>query len=64
MKSKRLNNYIEDLNEVFRILRKHNIKLNLEKYMFRVSIRKFLGFMVYQKGIKANPEKIRAILAI
>jgi hypothetical protein len=35
--------------------------LNLDKCMFRVSARKLLGFLVLHRGIKANPEKIKAI---
>ena len=38
------------------------MKLNLSKCAFRVSSGKFLGFIVSQKGIEANPEKVRAIL--
>ena len=38
------------------------MKLNPSKCAFRVSSGKFLGFMVSQRGIEANPEKIQAIL--
>ena len=38
------------------------MKLNPSKCAFRVSSGKFLGFMVSQKGIEANPDKIQAIL--
>lgn len=38
------------------------MKLNPVKCVFGVSARKFLGFMLSQQGIEANPEKIRAIL--
>ena len=38
------------------------MKLNLVKCIFGVSSGKFLGFMVSQRGIEANPEKVRAIL--
>ena len=38
------------------------MKLNPSKCTFGVASRKFLGFMVSQKGIEANPEKVRAIL--
>ena len=37
------------------------MKLNLGKCAFGVTAGKFLGFMVSQKGIEANPDKIRAI---
>ena len=38
------------------------MKLNPTKCAFGVASGKFLGFMVTQWGIEANPEKIRAIL--
>ena len=36
--------------------------MNLLKCAFRVSSWKFLGFMVNKRGIKANPEKIQALI--
>ena len=38
------------------------MKLNSSKCAFRVTMGKFLGFMVSQRGIEANPDKIRAIV--
>ena len=38
------------------------MKLNPLKWAFGVASDKFLGFMVHQRGIKANPEKIRTLL--
>ena len=38
------------------------MKLNPSKCAFGVSFGKFLGFIVSQKGIEANPLKVRAIL--
>ena len=38
------------------------MKLNPSKCTIGVSFGKFLGFMVSQRGIEANPEKLRAIL--
>ena len=38
------------------------MKLNPLKCAFGVSSGKFLGFMVNQRGIEANPEKINALL--
>ena len=38
------------------------MKLNPSKCTFGVASRKFLGFMVSQRGIEANPEEVRAIL--
>lgn len=38
------------------------MKLNPSKCAFEVSSRKFLGFMVSQRRIKANLEKVKAII--
>jgi hypothetical protein len=55
-------NYLEDLKETFETLRRYRMKLNPSKCVFGVSSGKFLGFMVSQRGIEANPEKIKAVL--
>ena len=52
---------IEDLEETFANLRKINLKLNPEKCVFGVPSGKLLGFFVSQRGIEANPDKIKAI---
>ena len=54
--------HLEDLKETFNTLRSYNMKLNPGKYAFGVTAGKFLGFMVSQRGIEANPDKIRAIM--
>ena len=38
------------------------MKLNPRKCAFRMTTTKFLGFMVFQRGIEVNPDKIRAII--
>ena len=38
------------------------MKLNPSKCVFGVASGKFLSFMVFQRGIKANPEKVQAII--
>ena len=47
---------------MFRLMQAYNMKLNLAKCVFGVSARKFLGFMVTQRGIKVNPAQIKAVL--
>ena len=64
VKSKEAESHLDDLKEMFKTLRRYQIKLNLVKCAFRVSSGKFLGFMVSQKGIEANSEKVKAILEI
>ncbi|KAL0463042.1 UNVERIFIED_CONTAM: hypothetical protein Slati_0191800 [Sesamum latifolium] len=62
VKSKKPEDHIADLEETFAVLRKYRLKLNPAKYAFGVQGGHFLGFMVTQRGIKANPLKIKAIL--
>ena len=40
------------------------MKLNPSKCAFGVSSKKFLGFMVSQRGIEVNPNKFQAILSM
>ena len=40
------------------------MKLNPNKCAFGVTVGKFLGFMVSQKGIEVNSKKIRAIMEL
>ena len=54
--------YIAHLSEAFQILREYNMKLNPAKCAFGVSAEKFLGFIVNNRGIEANPDKIKAVL--
>ena len=53
---------MEDLRETFNTIRAYNKKLNPGKCDFGVTVGKFLGFMVSQRGIEANLDKIRAIM--
>ena len=53
---------MKDLRETFDTLHSYNMKLNPGKCAFEVTTGKFLGFMVSQRVIKANPDKIRAII--
>ena len=54
--------HLRDLWAMFNVLRLHHLKLNASKYAFGVGSGKFLGFMVTQRGIEANPNQITAIL--
>ena len=62
VKSKEELAYLDNLKETFTTLKQYQMKLNPSKCAFGVASGKFLGFMVFQKGIEANPEKVRAIL--
>uniref|UniRef100_A0A2N9FWX9 Uncharacterized protein n=1 Tax=Fagus sylvatica TaxID=28930 RepID=A0A2N9FWX9_FAGSY len=62
VKTKDERKHLEDLKETFETLRRYRMKLNPSKCVFGVSSGKFLGFMVSQRGIEANPDKIKAVL--
>ena len=62
VKNQQEDDHLDDLKETFDTLHSYNMKLNLDKYTFGVTTEKFLGFMVSQKGIEVNPDKIRAIM--
>ena len=62
VKSVKFELHIIHLAEAFKVLKSYNMKLNLAKCAFEVSIGKFLGFIVNSRGIEANPDKIKAVL--
>ena len=62
VKSLRENDHLDDLKEAFNTFRLYNMKLNPNKCAFGVTIGKFLGFMVSQRGIEVKLKKIRAIM--
>jgi hypothetical protein len=55
---------INDLEETFTSLREYRWKLNPNKCVFGVPSRKLLDFIISQRGIEANPEKISAITSM
>ncbi|RDY06840.1 hypothetical protein CR513_09111, partial [Mucuna pruriens] len=50
------------LERVLSILRRHQLKLNPRKCSFCVQAGKFLGFMLTEREIEANPEKCQTII--
>jgi len=46
-----------DLEELFATISKYRLKLNPEKCVFGVEAGKFLGFLLTERGIEANPDK-------
>ncbi|KAD4585999.1 hypothetical protein E3N88_23600 [Mikania micrantha] len=53
---------LEDIEETFFTLKQINMKLNPAKCSFGLEEGKFLGHLVCIKDIKANPEKVQAIM--
>jgi hypothetical protein len=60
--SRKKETQLQDLVETFANIRRAQLKLNPEKYVFGVSRGKVLGCLVSMKGIEANPDKINAII--
>ena len=56
VKSKGEFEHVNDLRNIFDILRKHKLRLNTSKCSFGVGLGKFLGYMVTHHGIKVNPD--------
>nr|GEU51034.1 putative ribonuclease H-like domain-containing protein [Tanacetum cinerariifolium] len=63
IKSKTEQEMIIDIAETFDNLRRINMKLNPKKCSFGVEEGKFLGYIVTSEGIRANPKKMKAVLA-
>jgi hypothetical protein len=61
VKTKRVSNLVNDLDIAFKCLKAKSIKLNPEKCVFGVPRGMLLGFIVFERGIEANSEKITAI---
>ena len=61
IKTRHVESLIDDLHLTFDNLRTYDIKLNPEKCVFSVPTGKLLGFIVSNRGIEANPAKIRAL---
>ena len=61
VKSKLESEHVNDLDNIFEILRRHKLRLNTSKCSFGVGSGKFLGYMVTHCGIEVNPDQIKAI---
>ena len=58
VKSKVESEHVNDLRNIFEILRKYKLRLNAFKCSFGVSLGKFLGYMVTHRGIEVSPDQI------
>ena len=56
--------HVADLEELFTMIAKYKLKMNPEKCVFGMEAGKFLGFLLTERGIEANPEKCAAIIAM
>lgn len=63
-KSRTEEDHLVNLRKLFIRLRKFKLSLNLAKCTFGVRSSKLLGFIVSQKGIEVDPDKVQAIQEI
>ena len=59
--SETYNDHLNLLNEIFQILREHNVKLGLKKCLFAQTEVQYLGHLIGHNSVKPSPEKIKAI---
>ncbi|GAA0176483.1 hypothetical protein LIER_29465 [Lithospermum erythrorhizon] len=62
VKNKTNADHLRNLRETFNRLRESQLKVNPEKCSFGVVSGKFLGYMIGERGIEPNPDKIQALL--
>ena len=62
VKSRVSANHLNHLKDCFLILNEYDMKLNPTKCTFGVMSGEFLGYIITQRGIEANPKQISAIL--
>jgi hypothetical protein len=61
VKTRKADDLVGDLGVAFGCLRANGVKLNPEKCVFGVPRGMLLGYIVSQRGIEANPEKVEAL---
>jgi ribonuclease HI len=61
VKTRRADDLVDDLRIAFGCLRADGVKLNPEKCVFGVPRGMLLGYIVSQRDIEANPEKVAAL---
>jgi ribonuclease HI len=61
VKTRKVDDLVSDLSVAFGCLRANGVKLNPEKCVFGVPRGMLLGYIVSQRGIEANSEKVAAL---
>jgi hypothetical protein len=64
VKTKQSGMLLDNLKETFANLRHYRMKLNPEKCTLGMPAGQLLGYIISQRGIEANPSKIKAIEAL
>jgi hypothetical protein len=60
-KSREGENHVQILKKLFERLRKYNLRLNPTRCSFKVKSGKLLEFVMSDKGIKVDPNKVKVI---
>jgi hypothetical protein len=61
IKSADFDEHLANLRLTLERMRKYNLKMNPLKCAFSVSVERFLGFIVHEKGIEIDPKKVESI---
>jgi hypothetical protein len=61
VKTRKADDLVSDLRIAFDCLRANGVKLNPEKCVFGVPRGMLLGYIISQRGVEANPEKVAAL---
>jgi hypothetical protein len=61
VKTRKADDLVNDLRVAFDCLRANGVKLNPEKSVFGVPRGMLLGYIVSQRGIEPNPEKVTTL---
>jgi hypothetical protein len=62
IKSTKTDSLLNDLHKTFANIDRYSIMLNPKKCSFGVPIGQLLGYLISERGIEGNPEKIQAII--
>jgi hypothetical protein len=61
VKTRKVDDLVDDMRVAFDFLRANGVKLNPEKCVFGVPRGMLLGYIISQRGIEPNPEKVIAL---
>ena len=63
VKYKKATKHVNHIRKSFEMMRLHQLKLNILKCAFEVQAKKFLGFLVHQRGVEVDQNKAKAIIS-
>jgi hypothetical protein len=64
IKSAAHKSHLADLRLAFERMRRYGLKMNSLKCAFGVSVGKFLGFIIHDKGIEIDPKRMEKIKGV